>query len=104
MENTVIGLIHEAKKLCPVFFPSVFPQSFNPRCLNDLFSVSLREIDSREEQPSEDSFQLSACFSTEFLFTSKEITITEIKVHNVYQYVQFYFLLKNLIAPILDNQ
>lgn len=87
MESTVIGLIHEARKLCPVFFPSIFPQSFNPQCLKDLISVSLREIDSAEGQPMDDSFRLPACFSTEFSFTDKEVTITQIMVYNLFHYL-----------------
>ena len=77
MEENVNGLIQEAKKLCPVFFPSIFPQSFYPMSVIDIFN-NVKSTD--EDQEIDDLFRLPACFCTEYSFTKKEILITQIKV------------------------
>ena len=79
MENNVTEMIQEARKLCPVFFPSIFPQIFNPRCVMDIFNNNVNSIEDQQHSI-EDSFRLPACFSTEFSFANKEISITQIKV------------------------
>ena len=90
MEENVNGLIQEAKKLCPVFFPSIFPQSFYPISVIDIFNKT-------EDQEIDDLFRLPACFCTEYSFTKKEILITQIKVLRGLSFNQLQIKIFNLI-------
>lgn len=76
VEIALGALLVEAKQLCPIFQPAVFPQYFNHRSVEDLFLDT--KLKGNISLPS--SFTKPVKFYTEISIPRREITISKIEV------------------------